>query len=246
MLFRERPYLERPAAARKAGFSSVETWWPAELARPWCEEVQRLDLRVALLNCFGGDIEAGERGFLNLPERRNETLREFQAAVDLARSVRAPRINMLAGLLIPGVSARRQRAEAASISRECAALAAPADVTIVVEQINSVDVPRYLVPTARDVVSLIRATGSSSVRLLYDVYHAARSGADPSKEVSEYLEVIDHIHYADCPGRGAPGTGRVNLLELLEVLDQAGYSGTVGLEYDPGGPTAPTLDFLED
>ena len=246
MLFRELPYLERPAAAREAGFSAVETWWPAELAQPWAQEVQGLHLQVALLNCFGGDIEGGERGFLNLPERRERTLREFQEAVELARTVRAPRINVLAGLLTSGVSARRQRAEAASTLRECAALAAVADITVVVEQINSVDVPRYLVPSAREVAALIQATGSSSVRMLYDVYHGARSGADPLKEIVEYVEVIDHIHYADCPGRGAPDTGTVDMFELLEVLDHAGYSGTVGLEYDPGGPTGPTLAFLGD
>jgi hydroxypyruvate isomerase len=246
MLFRELPYLERPAAAREAGFSAVETWWPAELAQPWAGEVQRLNLSVALINCFGGDIEAGERGFLNLPERREKTLREFEEAVDLARAVGAPRINMLAGLLTPGLGARRQRAEAASILRECAACATYADITVVIEQINSVDVPSYLVPTAHEVLGLIDATGSSSVRMLYDVYHAARSGADPLKEVVEYVDVIDHIHYADCPGRGAPGTGAVDLSELLEVLDAAGYSGAVGLEYDPRGPTAPTLAFLGD
>jgi hydroxypyruvate isomerase len=246
MLFRELPYLERPAAACEAGFSNVETWWPAELAQTWSEEVLRLNLRVVLLNCFGGDIEAGERGFLNLPERRERTLREFQEAVELARSVRAPRVNVLAGLLASGVSARRQRAEAVSTLRECAALAALADITVVVEQINRADVPRYLVPTAQEVVGLIEAAGSSSVRMLYDVYHGARSEADPLKEVVEYVDVIDHIHYADCPGRGAPGTGTVDLFELLEVLDRAGYSGTVGLEYDPGGPTAPTLAFLGD
>jgi hydroxypyruvate isomerase len=246
MLFRELPYLERPAAARDAGFSAVETWWPAELAQPLAEEVQRLNLTVALVNCFGGDIEAGERGFLNLPERRERTLREFQEAVELAQSVRAPRINMLAGLLTPDLTARRQLAEAASILRECAARVAHADITVVVEQINSVDVSSYLVPTAHEVVRLIDATGSSSVRMLYDVYHGARSGADPLKEVVEYMEVIDHIHYADCPGRVAPGTGKVDLSELLGVLDHAGYTGAVGLEYDPRGPTAPTLAFLGD
>jgi len=244
MLFRELSYLERPEAARAAGFLAIETWWPAELGEPWSTEVQRSELQVALLNCYGGDIDAGERGFLNLPERREETVRNFQAAVELARTVGGSRINMLAGLLVPGVSRRRQLADAASTLRECASVAAAAGVTIVVEQINKLDIPRYLVPTAPEVADLIEAVGSSSVRMLYDVYHAARSGMDPLKEAPAYIELIDHIHYADCPGRGAPGTGGVDLFQLLDVLDGAGYSGMVGLEYDPRGPTMPTLAFL--
>jgi hydroxypyruvate isomerase len=246
MLFREVSYLERPAAARAAGFDTVETWWPAELGNAWADEVVRLDLNVALVNSFGGDIEAGERGFLNLPARRERTLREFRDAVELARAVGAPRINTLAGLLTPDISVSRQRHEAASILRECGAIAADANITVVVEQINNVDVPRYLVPSARDVVDLIDTAGSDSVRMLYDVYHAARSGADPLSELVLYADFIDHVHYADCPGRGAPGTGVVSLFRLLETLDQAGYSGTVGLEYDPGGSTEPTLAFLRD
>jgi hydroxypyruvate isomerase len=111
MLFRELPYLERPEAARAAGFRAVETWWPAELGEPWSNEVQRAELHVALLNCYGGDINAGQRGFLNLPERREETVQDLQAAVELARTVGASRINMLAGLLLPGVPRRRQLAD---------------------------------------------------------------------------------------------------------------------------------------
>jgi hydroxypyruvate isomerase len=239
MLFRELPYLERPTAAREAGFSAVETWWPAEFVEPWAAEVQRLELEVALLNSYAGDIEAGERGFLNLPERREETVQDFHAAVALARTVGAPRVNMLAGLMLPGARRHTQVAEAASTLRECASIAAAAGVTIVVEQVNKLDVPQYLVPTTREVADLIEAASSSSVRMLYDAYHAARSGTDPLKEVPGYIHLIDHVDYADCPGRGAPGTGRVDLFQLLDVLDDAGYSGMVGLEYDPRGPTAP-------
>ena len=246
MLFREIPYVERPAAARAAGFSAVETWWPSHLVDPWVAEVQRLNLRVALLNSPAGDIEAGERGFLNLPDRREETVRDFQSAVHVAQTVGAPRINVLAGLMTAGVSRRKQLAETASTLRECAVVAAAADITIVVEQINRLDVPRYLVPTSREVIQLIEAVGSSSVRMLYDAYHAARSGEDPLTEAPAYIGAIDHIHYADWPGRGAPGTGNVDLFQLLGVLDEAGYTGMVGLEYDPGGPTAPTLAYLGD
>jgi hydroxypyruvate isomerase len=245
MLFRELPYLERPEAAQRAGFSAVETWWPPpDFVEPWAAEVQRLGLMVALLNCYGGDIESGERGFLNVPQRREETVRDFRAAVELACRVGAQRINMLAGLMLPGVSRRRQLTEATSILRECAQIAAAAGITIVVEQINKIDVPGYLVPTAREVADLIEAVSSNGVKMLYDAYHAARSGVDPLEEAPAFIDLIDHVHYADCPGRGAPGTGRLDLSNLLDALEHAGYSGMVGLEYDPRGETAPTLPFL--
>src|SRR5262249_29797910 len=86
MLFRELPYLERPRAAAEAGFEAVETWWPANGAGiRWADETVRLGLSVCLVNAYGGDIEAGERGFLNVPERRAEAFDAFEAAVALAQ-----------------------------------------------------------------------------------------------------------------------------------------------------------------
>jgi hydroxypyruvate isomerase len=82
------------------------------------------------------------------------------------------------------------------------------------------------------------------VRLLYDAYHAARMGLDPCEDVARHADLIGHVQYADCPGRGAPGTGTVDLWRFVERLDAAGYAGAIGLEYDPRGDTAATLDVL--
>jgi hydroxypyruvate isomerase len=241
MLFRELPYLERPAAAYEAGFNAIETWWPGELVEPWAAEVERVGIGVALVNSFGGDIEAGERGFLNIPERRERTLKELEAAVQVAVAVGAPRVNVLAGRALPDVPLRRQRAQAAATLREGASVAASAGITVLVEPINEGDIPGYLVPTVRDVRDLLEDVASDSVRLLYDAYHAARAGSDPVEEVVDHVDVVDHVHYADCPGRGAPGTGAIDLDRLIEALDGAGWSGVVGLEYEPAGDTAATL-----
>ena len=209
MLFRGPPYLSRPAAARDAGFAAIETWWPPDgLAQAWAEEVRRLGVSVALLNCYCGDIAAGERGWLNISGRRQQTLRDFRAAVVLASFVGAPRVNLLPGRLVAGVA--RERQLAGKWLRSCATaqdIAETEGITIVVEQINELDIPGYVVPSARDVAALIDSVGSPSVRMLYDAYHAARSGVDPLSEAPTFVELIDHVHYADYPGRGAPGTG---------------------------------------
>lgn len=179
-----------------------------------------------------------------MAERRDKTVRELLAAVELAHAVRAPRINMLAGRLLPGIPRARQIAEAASTLRECASVAAAAGLTIVVEQVNEIDVPGYVVPTAAAVAHLIEAVDSEHVKMLYDAYHAARAGADPLEEAPAYADLIGHVHYADCPGRGAPGTGRVSLVGFVHALADAGYDGLVGLEYEPKGSTSASLGFL--
>jgi len=245
MLFRELPYLERPEAATGAGFGTIETWWPGDgVAAAWADEVTRLGLGVAAINSDGGDLEAGERGFLNDPDRRDEALAAFTDAVALARRVGCTAINVLVGREQPGRPRAAQIADAVSALAECAAIAGEAEVTILVEPINELDVPGYLVPTPRAAADLIESVGAGNVRLLYDSYHAARAGDDPCRDVAPFAPLIGHVQYADCPGRGAPGTGNVDLAAFVDALRSIGYRGAVGLEFDPGGPTADALERL--
>src|SRR5262249_34243455 len=111
MLFTEVPLLDRPGAARAAGFTTVETWWPGAAADGWAGAVASAGVAVALLNADGGDIGAGERGFLNVAALRERELGRIDAALALAARVGAPRVNVLAGRLEPGIPRRRQLAE---------------------------------------------------------------------------------------------------------------------------------------
>jgi hydroxypyruvate isomerase len=245
MLFTEHPFIERPAAARAAGFAAAEVWWPShEVTEAWVAAVVASSLRIVLINADAGRLERGERGFLNVPDRREDSLRRFAKAVRLAHRVGAPRINVLVGRSRPGVSLSDQMAAARVALRDCGKLAAEAGVTVLVENINGDDVPGYLVPRPRDVADLIEAVDVPSVRMLYDAYHAARAGSDPKEDVASFIELIDHVQFADCPGRGAPGTGRTAFWPFVQRLADLGYRGAVGLEYDPQGPTASSLDFL--
>jgi hydroxypyruvate isomerase len=127
---------------------------------------------------------------------------------------------------------------------ECAVIAGEAEVTILIEPINELDIPGYLVPTPRAAADLIEIVEAGHVRLLYDAYHAARAGGDPCRDVARFAPLIGHVQYADCPGRGAPGTGNVDLAAFVDALRSIGYRGAVGLEFDPGGPTADALERL--
>jgi hydroxypyruvate isomerase len=247
MLFTEHPPLERPAAARAAGFELVESWWPPAVdVDAWADAVHAAGVGVSCLNADGGDIAAGERGFCNLPERDDDTLGAVVAALDLAERVGCPCVNVLAGRLVPDRPLEEQLTHAVELYRRLGALAAAADRTIVIEPINAVDVPGYLTPTPAATAALLAEIDDPNVRMLFDAYHCARAGGDPHHDVQAYADLIAHVQYADAPGRGAPGTGDVPIAHFVAALAAAGYRGAVGLEYDPGGPTEPTLAFLTE
>jgi hydroxypyruvate isomerase len=247
MLFTELPPLDRPAAARAAGFGVVESWWPvADDASAWVSAISEQGLEVACLNADGGDVPAGERGFCNLPGRHHDTLRAVRDALDLAAKVGSPAINVLVGIEAPDVPTADQWAAAAEVLRECGGMAGAAGRVIVVEPINAIDVPGYLVPTPADVRRLLEEIDHPAVRMLYDAYHAAKGGDDPVRDVGAYVDVIGHVQYADQPGRGAPGTGGIDIAAFAAALDAAGYAGAIGLEFAPNGPTEPLLASLRD
>lgn len=252
-LFVERPYLERVATARAAGFSTIESAWPedqgdrAGLAAAVAEQ-RRADpgFAVALLNCPAGDVGSGERGFVNDDTRREEAERGFAEAVELATALGARNLNVLVGRALPDVSQARQRAAIVAALRSLAPLAGARGLRVLLEPVNAIESHGYLAPTPDAAVELIDAAGSDHIGLLLDIYHVARGGGDPAAAIARHGERIGHVQVSDCPGRGAPGTGQVDFSAILGRLAASGYDGAVGLEYEPRGPTEPTLAFMHD
>jgi hydroxypyruvate isomerase len=250
-LFAELPYLERVAAARDAGFATIESAWPereedrAGLAAAVVE--QRVD--VALLNCAAGATASGERGFVNDETRREEAETAFAEAVELAVAIGAPNLNLLVGRVLPDVPESRQRAAIVSTLRSFAPLARANGLRILLEPVNAIENPGFLAPTPDAAVALIEEAGAEHAEqlgLLLDLYHVARAGDDPALAIERHHEWIGHVQVSDHPGRGAPGTGELPIWDLLEQLRASRYDEAVGLEYEAPRPTEKSLGFLRD
>ena len=241
MLWRDRPFLERFGAARDAGFDTVEFWWPRGSA---LEDVERAvsahDLRISAINMDAGDLDAGDRGFLNLPERRAEVLRAAAEGLDLARAVGSPLMNCPVGK-----DSGRQRDEQADVIvatvRAIADLARPAGVLVTLEPLNALDHPSYLLCSSTLAVEWIERAGPG-VALLYDAYHLGAMGEDIV--AGPALLPVAHIQIADWPGRHEPGTGHLPLEAFFEAIEAMSYDGHIGLEYAPTTTTEESLAWL--
>jgi len=245
-LFGDQAFLDRVAAARRAGFRLVETTWPAPAEREGLPAaLAEQGVGVALLNCDAGAVHRGERGFVNDPARREEARDAFAAAVGLAARVGAPAVNVLVGRSLPGVSAAAQRAALIGNLRAFAAEADAHGVGVVIEPLNEIENPGYLAPTPDAVVELIDACAPPApIALLLDIYHVARAGGDPVAAIERHGERIGHIQLADVPGRGMPGTGSLDFATILAALDASVYDGAVGLEFEPHPERDPPLEGL--
>lgn len=246
MLFSERPFLERFAAARAAGFAAVEFHFPyAHDAAALAEVVLTSGLDVVLFNLPPGDWAAGERGIACHPRRIAEFQDGVGQAIDFARLLGCGRLNCLAGIAPPDISQDQARETLIENLRFAASATARAGIELLLEPLNTRDTPGFLVATTGAALALIEAAGSDNLRLQYDIYHAQVMEGDLACTLERHLPRIGHVQLADNPGRHEPGTGEINFPFLLDRLDCLGYAGWVGCEYRPSGRSEDSFGWME-
>jgi hydroxypyruvate isomerase len=234
ILFKEAPFLERFGRAADAGFSAVEFWWPlGEDLHEVEAAIKEANLNVALFNFFAGDMPAGERGLLSDPARQEAFRENVPVALDLARRLGCTKLNALVGQELPGMS----REEQLDLAREnvswAAGVAAEYGVEVLVEAVNTFENGPYLLFRTDDAARFVGSVGKANVGLQHDFYHMQRMEGNLEVTLRRHIAQIRHVQVADSPGRGEPGTGEINYRHVFGVLEELGYDGYVGLEYNP-------------
>jgi len=253
ILFTELPLLERPAAARAAGFDAVEFWWPFEAAVPTDREVDRFvtairdaGVRLVGLNFAAGDMPAGDRGLVSAPDRSAEFRDNIAVTVGIGERLGTRAFNALYGNRIDGVSPELQDELAVDNLALAAAAAAGIDAVVLVEPVSGA--PRYPLLLASDAIAVAdrveHASGLTNVRLLADLYHLTVNGDDVDAAIAKHADRIGHVQIADHPGRHEPGSGHIDLERHLGALQAAGYDGWVGCEYKASASTAESFGWL--
>src|SRR5688572_16635760 len=248
ILFTELPLLERPAAAKAAGFSAVEFWWPFPTAAPADADVERFvgaieDAGVQLtgLNLAAGDMPNGDRGLASWPGRETEFRDSIDVAAAIGKRLGTRVFNALYGNRVEGADPRDQDDLAVqNLSRAAALL----DGTVVLEPLSGAD--RYPLRTAADALAVADRLNVPNVALLADLYHLTVNGDDVAVVIIDPAARIGHVQIADAPGRHEPGTGEIPFDTHLSALDAAGYPGWVGLEYVPSTTTDQSFAWLRE
>ena len=245
MLFTELPFLDRFDAAAKAGFTAVEFLFP--YAYSVADLKQRLSanrLELVLHNLPAGDWDAGERGIACLPDRVAEFRDGVARAIDYASALGAPQVNCLAGKVAAGVSDDVLRDTFVGNLRFAAAALQRANIRLLIEPINTFDIPGFYLNRTAQALAIIDEVGSDNLFVQYDIYHAQRMEGELIATMTKQLARIGHIQLADNPGRNEPGTGEIHYDNVFKALDRIGYAGWIGCEYKPATTTEAGLGWL--
>lgn len=244
-LYTEVPFLERFAAAAGDGFRAVE--YVSPYGAPAAEIAALLEanrLEQALFNLPAGNWDGGERGIGCLPDRTEEFRAGIDTAIAYATALGCRKVNCLAGIAPQGVAEEVLEATLVANLAYAAPRLAAAGVKLLVEPINTRDIPGFFVSTTHHAERLLAAVGSSNLFIQYDIYHTQVMQGDLVPTYARLRDRIGHIQIADNPGRNEPGTGEINYGFVLSEIDRLGYDGWIGCEYRPKAGTSAGLGWM--
>lgn len=249
LLFNEAPFLNRFEAAAKAGFKGVEFLFPYAFAPEEIAEQLRVhQLENVLFNLPPGDWDAGDRGLASLPDQQEAFRDSVDQALRYAKHFGTRQLHVMAGTLPAGCDTSERalhRATYVSNLRWACEQAAPHGVRLLIEPINTRDMPGYFLNYQSDAHAIREEVGADNLLVQMDLYHAQIMEGDLESKLKRWLPHIGHIQIAGVPLRNEPDTGELNYAYLLRRLDQLGYAGWVGCEYRPATGTLEGLGWMQ-
>jgi hydroxypyruvate isomerase len=243
-LFGEVGFLERFARARAAGFDGVEIPFPyVEPKERLKELLQEHALEHVLMHLPAGNWERGDRGLACLPERRGEFRDAVGLAIEYASALGCRRVSCLAGIA-RGITAELARDTFIDNLRFAAAACAKGRIQLLIEPLNTREVPDFFLNQSAQALDIIDATGSENVWLQYDVYHMQVMQGYLVEDIRRCFSRIAHFQVADNPGRHQPGTGDIDYPRVFREIELLRYAGWIGCAYEPLGTSRDALAWL--
>ena len=246
MMFNEVGFLERFAAAARAGFRGVEFLFPYEFpAAQIREQLDRHKLEMVLFNMPPGDFAAGDRGLACDPGKISEFQEGVGKAMEYATALGCRQLHVMAGLKPRGINEQKMRETYIANLRFAGKELAKNGIRLLIEAINTRDIPGFYLNYSRDAIDILHYADVPNLYFQYDIYHMQIMEGDLAQTIARHLPKIGHMQLADTPGRHEPGTGEIHYPFLLDHIDRIGYQGWIGCEYRPAGKTEEGLDWAK-
>ncbi len=245
MMFNEVPFLQRFDAAANAGFKGCEFLFPYEHApQDVAAALQHSGMQNVLFNLSPGDWSKGERGLAGLPGREAEFRASVDTAIVYAQALGTPRLHAMSGLRAPDMTQDDYIATVVPNLQYACDRLAPLGITLLIEPINTRDMPGYLLSLQADAHDLLARVARPNLKVQMDFYHAQIMEGDVATKFRRWQQDIGHVQIASVPARHEPDEGELNYPWLFRLLDELGYEGWVGCEYRPRAATTDGLRWM--
>ncbi|WP_244829086.1 2-oxo-tetronate isomerase [Caballeronia sp. TF1N1] len=250
MMYPEHEFLDRFGAAAKDGFKAVEFLFPYDFSASDIKtRLQDNNLTQALFNAPPGDWAAGERGIASLPGREDEFKKSVDKALEYTAALGNKKLHFMAGLIKPGESREERKAIYLKNLAYAAKQAESANVDVVIEPINTRDIPGFFLNRQDEAQAICDEIGAPNLQVQFDIYHCQIVEGDIAVKLKRDMKRenagIGHIQIAGVPDRHEPDLGELNYPYLFDLIDSLGYEGYIGCEYRPRAGTSAGLGWLK-
>ncbi len=234
MTWGRMPFLDRLSKVKEAGFTHYEFW-------PWRNKdieavlVKNRKLSLTATQFSASPVKGFGHGITNPePGRRAEFEEEIRSAVPIAKRLGVKKLCVVAGEETKGYSREDQIQAVIAALKAGARIVEPEGITIILEPLNVlIDHPRQLIVHSDEAAMVLKAVGSSNVKMLFDVYHQQISEGNLTGNIRKYRDLIGYFQIADHPGRHEPTTGEINYPYVLRTIHEIGYRDPIGMEMSP-------------
>ncbi|OOF55536.1 2-oxo-tetronate isomerase [Rodentibacter genomosp. 2] len=246
MMFNEVPFIERFAAAAKAGFKYVEFLWPYDYEiKTIKQELDKYGLQVVLFNTPAGEVSKGEWGVSAIPGREAESHAHIDMALDYALGLGCPNVHIMAAVVPDGADKAEYQQTFINNIRYASEKFKPHGVNILLEALSPEVKPHYLLKSQYDTLAIVEQVERDNVFVQLDYYHAQNVDGNLSRLTDKLNGKFAHVQMASVPDRHEPDEGEINYDYIFNKLDEIGYQGFVGCEYKPRGETSSGLAWFE-
>jgi len=244
LLFTEVELINRFKAAKQQRFDAVEIQFPYSLSPEALKNtLEEQQLKLVLFNVDADDLLHGGEGLACVPEKRDQFRQAVAQTLEYAKLLKPEAINVLPGRCF---NERRKQNYLETFKENlyfAAEAFAPLGIKTVFEAVNIYDMPEFIIHNGQQMLGILNQLKHPDLFMQYDIYHMQIMGDKPDEFITRYADKIGHIQFADCPGRGQPGTGRIDFEHVFSVIEKSAYSGWIGAEYKPVGTTSESLDW---
>lgn len=230
------------------GFTALEDNWmktrSVELQEKIGRELDQLGMQmgtfVATLETvspFGVPYSHDAATFTSDNEdNRVRLLKGIREATEVVKRVNAKWFTVVSGRNDPRLPQEYQTINMIENLKRCADICEAVGLIMAVEPLNTREWPGTFLNTIPHTYEIVRAVNSPSCKLLFDMYHAQKSGGDIIVNIDKVWDEICYFQGGDNPGHNEPTTGEMNYQNLFRHIQAKGYTGVIGMEHGNSKP----------
>jgi len=237
-VFKGLPFEQRLAKIAEAGYHAVEL---VDEFEKWSDQnFRRINAHKRSLG-ITFDATAGVWKGIADPSARDAFLSDLRKLMAVAGNLECPAIIVLSGNRVEGLSPEAHHQSCIEGLKRAADLAAPRNITLLLENIDPEENPKYYLTSVAEGFEIVRTVDHPRVKFLYDFYHEQISEGNLIAKLEKNIDYVGLVHVADVPGRHEPGTGEINYSNIFRRLAELKYSGYVAMEFEPKGDPVTSL-----